>query len=42
MLYLMGRFSFAKIIIGENCKKSINDYIETKQDKDGSILKNWS
>lgn len=28
-----------RIEIGENCKTSINDYIETKADKDGSILK---
>jgi hypothetical protein len=28
-----------KIEIGENCKKSINDYIETKADKDGTMLK---
>jgi len=28
-----------EIIIGENCKKSISDYIETKQDKDGGVLK---
>jgi hypothetical protein len=34
-----GTLIFAEIIIGEHCKKSINDYIETKQDKDGSILK---
>jgi len=27
------------IVIGETCKKSINDYIETKTDKDGTILK---
>ena len=27
------------ITIGENCKTSINDYIMTKQDKDGKILK---
>lgn len=25
--------------IGENCKESINDYLETKTDKDGSMLK---
>ena len=25
--------------IGENCKESINDYIETKTDKDGAMLK---
>ena len=34
-----GTLKFARIIINESCKKSINDYIETKQDKDGSILK---
>ena len=28
-----------EIIIGENCKKSISDYIATKQDKDGTVLK---
>lgn len=28
-----------QIEIGENCKASISDYIETKTDKDGSILK---
>jgi len=28
-----------EIEIGEHCKKSINDYIETKTAKDGSILK---
>jgi len=27
------------IEIGENCKKSISDYIETKADKDGGMLK---
>jgi len=27
------------IEIGENCKESINDYIETKTDKDGTMLK---
>jgi hypothetical protein len=30
---------FAEIEISEKCKVSINDYIETKQDKDGSMLK---
>lgn len=34
-----GTLPFAEIVIGEHCKKAINDYIETKQDKDGSILK---
>jgi hypothetical protein len=34
-----GTLTFAEIVIGEHCKKAINDYIETKQDKDGSILK---
>jgi len=34
-----GTLTFSEIEIGEHCKKSINDYIETKQDKDGSILK---
>jgi phage terminase large subunit len=33
------RIKEIEIIIGENCKTSINDYIETKQDKDGGILK---
>lgn len=28
-----------QILIGENCKQSINDYIETKTDKDGGLLK---
>lgn len=28
-----------EIIIGEDCKESINDYIETKENKDGGILK---
>lgn len=28
-----------KIIIGENCKESASDYIETKEDKDGGISK---
>jgi len=32
-------FNGIKIIIGEHCKESINDYIETKQDKDGGVLK---
>ena len=27
------------IKIGENCKESISDYIETKEDKDGGVLK---
>jgi PBSX family phage terminase large subunit len=30
---------FAKIMISKSCKKSINDYLETKTDKDGGILK---
>jgi hypothetical protein len=34
-----GTLKFAEITINETCKTSINDYIETKQDKDGSILK---
>jgi hypothetical protein len=34
-----GTLPFCEIIIGENCKLSIGDYIDTKQDKDGSILK---
>lgn len=28
-----------RITIGEHCKASINDYIETKEDKDGGVLK---
>ena len=32
-------FADIEIIIGEICKESINDYILTKQDKDGGILK---
>lgn len=28
-----------RVIIGEHCNNSINDYIETKQDKDGGVLK---
>ena len=34
-----GTYPGAEYIIGENCKVAINDYIETKQDKDGNILK---
>ena len=34
-----GTLKFAEIVIGENCKQSINDYIETKQDRDGTMLK---
>ena len=34
-----GKISGLSIIINETCKKSINDYIETKQDRDGTILK---
>jgi predicted outer membrane repeat protein len=34
-----GTLKFAEITIGEHCKKSINDYIETKQDRDGTMLK---
>ena len=34
-----GRVKGVDIEIGENCKKSINDYIETKTNKDGGILK---
>ena len=30
---------FAEIIINEDCKTIINDFLETKQDKDGSMLK---
>jgi len=32
-------FDNKRIIINETCKESINDYILTKQDKDGGILK---
>jgi len=31
--------SFAKILIGSHCKKSISDYLNAIQDKDGTILK---
>ncbi len=34
-----GEINMITIEIGENCKVSINDYIETKADKDGSMLK---
>ena len=34
-----GKVETVSITIGENNKVSINDYIETKQDKDGGILK---
>lgn len=34
-----GEIPGLEIEIGENCKESINDYIETKTDKDGSMLK---
>jgi len=34
-----GSIKGISIEIGENCKTSIGDYIETKKDKDGSILK---
>lgn len=30
---------FSRIEIGEHCKTAINDFIETKTDKDGTILK---
>ena len=33
------KLDFCKIQISESCKESINDYIVTKQDKDGTILK---
>lgn len=36
---LDGTLKFAKITIGEHCRESINDYILTKQDKDGTMLK---
>lgn len=34
-----GEIPGLSIEIGENCKESINDYIETKTDKDGTMLK---
>ena len=34
-----GNIDNIEIVIGENCKKSISDYIDTKQDKDGTVLK---
>lgn len=34
-----GKINGIEIEIGENCKTSISDYIETKTDKDGSMLK---
>ncbi len=34
-----GEINGLSIEIGENCKESINDYIETKTDKDGTMLK---
>lgn len=34
-----GKIQGIEILISEYCKTSINDYIETKQDKDGGILK---
>lgn len=36
---LAGEVKDIEIVIGEQNKQSINDYIETKTDKDGSILK---
>ena len=36
---LSGSLPIAKITIGTHCQKSITDYLESKQDKDGSILK---
>jgi len=36
---LEGSVKGIEIEIGENCKTSISDYIETKTDKDGSMLK---
>ncbi|RZK75183.1 MAG: hypothetical protein EOO85_14225 [Pedobacter sp.] len=36
---LAGEVPGLSIEIGENCKESINDYIETKTDKDGTMLK---
>jgi phage terminase large subunit len=34
-----GEILNVEIEIGENCKTSINDYIQSKTDKDGAILK---
>jgi hypothetical protein len=34
-----GKVPGVEILVSEYCKESINDYIETKQDKDGGILK---
>lgn len=34
-----GKLDFAEIVINEKCKTVINDYIETKQDVDGTMLK---
>lgn len=36
---LEGKIHNIKIVIGETCKESINDYLETKQDKDGGLSK---
>jgi PBSX family phage terminase large subunit len=36
---LSGDLTFAEISIDANCRLSINDYLISKQDKDGSILK---
>lgn len=36
---LAGNLPYAEIEIDSNCRLSINDYIVTKQDKDGTILK---
>lgn len=36
---LAGEVSEINIEIGQHCKESINDYIETKSDKDGTMLK---
>jgi hypothetical protein len=34
-----GTLTFAKITIGDNCTNSINDYLTTKEDKDGGMIK---
>lgn len=34
-----GSLTFAEIIVNPDCKTIINDYIDTKKDKDGTILK---
>ena len=36
---LYSNFKNIKIVIGENCKESINDWVNTKQDSDGTKFK---